>query len=319
MITCILCLKDKPAGEFNKEHVFPEAIGGSLILRDALCTSCNSWLGHRVDAELTNNGLVQLARLALGIEGKSGAVPNPFLNGTVADDPTRKLQYRLDKEGTPRQLYLVPSVNVTKSEDAITVNLSLDASDKGKIPDILETIAKRNGLQVPKEQIDQLLNAPVQTQSPWMRVQLSMHASSWKKALLKIAYELAYHWLGSEYLKDPGAERLRGILKSEDHYEDGNGGLDAIVTLCGPQKLIPFWSENKGTHLALLTRGETGLLCYVRLFQSIEALVPISESGFGRTELDLPMIFVDAKKATHKELPFIEAVNQLVQGRQSGI
>lgn len=313
MTVCILCLEDKAKEEFNEEHVFPEAIGGSLILRDALCTDCNSWLGHEVDAKLTNYGLVQLVRLALGIKGKSGAVPNPFLNCTDADDPSRKLQYRLDKDGKPCQLYLVPNVDVTKSEEAVTISVALDESDKGKLPEILDKIAKRNNLQIPNEKVDQLLNEPVRSESPGMQVQFSMHVSNWKKALLKIAYELAYHWLGPAYLKDPGADKLRDALRAEGHYENGKAGIGAVVTLAGCQKIVPFWSEDRGTHLAFLMSGGAGLLCYVRLFQSIEALVPISESNFGRTELDLPVIFVDAKTASYRELPLVKALSQLVQ------
>jgi len=317
MATCILCMQDKLFDDFADEHVFPEAIGGSLILKGALCASCNSRLGHTVDAELANNGLVELARFVLHIEGKSGSGPNPFRRATDAADSSRKLRYDLNKEGE-LESYVVPSVDVQKTDEGLSVTFCVDASERGVIPEILAKIARRHGVALTRQHLDDVMRTPDQAYSPWIRVPLSMHLSSWKRALLKIAYEMTFHWLGPAYLHDPQAEKLRTILRSEAHYEDGDHGLDAVVTVAETSKIVPYWIADKGMHIALLTRDRCGLLCYVRLFQSFEAVVPVSLSDYGRDDVDLPVIFVDARNGTHREGLVVSALQELVRARSMG-
>ncbi len=49
---CIFCGRDSKAVEFNREHVIPDCIHGSLFLDDYVCTKCNSTLGANVDFEI---------------------------------------------------------------------------------------------------------------------------------------------------------------------------------------------------------------------------------------------------------------------------
>src|SRR5690349_14800257 len=120
---CVLCMTQKPLNEFNEEHVFPDAMGGSFVLRHLLCSPCNSYLGYAVDANLVNNNLIELARLSLGIKGKGGIVPNPLSHGHVSDGSNRKLRYHFDKEGKPEKLYHVTSVQTEKTEGAIETKI----------------------------------------------------------------------------------------------------------------------------------------------------------------------------------------------------
>ena len=47
---CIFCCKERAS---SLEHVFPLAIGGT-VTTDRVCRECNSMLGTRVDAALSD-------------------------------------------------------------------------------------------------------------------------------------------------------------------------------------------------------------------------------------------------------------------------
>src|SRR5687767_787914 len=113
---CIFCRFDKPDHQFSIEHVFPESLGGTLTTAD-VCKDCNDRLGHSVDTTLTQHKLIQMARMTLGLAGKTGQVPNPIERGVLRDDPDHKLVYKVDPAASPTQLYTVPRVTRNAADD----------------------------------------------------------------------------------------------------------------------------------------------------------------------------------------------------------
>ena len=65
---CIFCLKDRSP---SLEHVFPDAIGGTLTIA-RVCEPCNSWLGTNVDSYLTDHIGVLMKRFLLRIPNRDG-------------------------------------------------------------------------------------------------------------------------------------------------------------------------------------------------------------------------------------------------------
>jgi hypothetical protein len=66
---CLYCLRTENEVAFSREHIIPEAIGGILVLNDAVCTECNSVLGSEVDVALLRDQEVLAALHAVGWEG----------------------------------------------------------------------------------------------------------------------------------------------------------------------------------------------------------------------------------------------------------
>lgn len=58
MKKCIICKKIKEDGEFNKEHIIPESIGGSLTIEN-VCKECNSKLGEEIDSKIVNDFFIK--------------------------------------------------------------------------------------------------------------------------------------------------------------------------------------------------------------------------------------------------------------------
>ena len=71
---CIFCKKEKAKDQFAPEHVFPEAIGGTLAI-EGVSAECNSIIGSKVDSRLTDHPIVTLIRGILNLPGKKGKLP----------------------------------------------------------------------------------------------------------------------------------------------------------------------------------------------------------------------------------------------------
>ncbi len=64
---CIYCLRGEGEVEFDREHIFPQYVGGTLFLDGTVCKPCNSRLGHQIDHELLRIPDVITAMDELGI------------------------------------------------------------------------------------------------------------------------------------------------------------------------------------------------------------------------------------------------------------
>ena len=64
---CIFCLGNSANKDFNREHIIPDSLGGTLYADDLVCESCNSTLGHSVDHELLRVPAILTAMDELGV------------------------------------------------------------------------------------------------------------------------------------------------------------------------------------------------------------------------------------------------------------
>ncbi|GAH55771.1 unnamed protein product [marine sediment metagenome] len=113
---CIICKEDKNIEENTIEHVFPEAIGGTLTIFN-VCKTCNSWLGSDVDSYLTNNFFFQAECQNLKLALKNGKIPNILKKGSLETDQDRPVYYIMDEEGNPKELYVTPKITKEYSEN----------------------------------------------------------------------------------------------------------------------------------------------------------------------------------------------------------
>jgi hypothetical protein len=93
-----------------------------------------------------------------------------------------------------------------------------------------------------------------------------------RDGLLKIAYELAWYWLGDPWLQDPIAQSMRAILNGQDPesavhgkiFDDANAG---IVAVGGDQRLV---------HVAYVYEYNGHLLLFIRLFDLLTAAFEVA-------------------------------------------
>jgi hypothetical protein len=96
-----------------------------------------------------------------------------------------------------------------------------------------------------------------------------------RHAMFKIAYELAFLWLGETYLDDPLAVEMRAAICEPDIKSTDNlAGWVGNVPDCIP--FIKFWTPEKANHLAYANVVANQICVAVRVFDIYAACVPVS-------------------------------------------
>lgn len=278
---CIICKVDKSNEEFNKEHIFPESIGGNITL-NCVCIVCNSTLGHKVDSYLVNHKFIQCERLLLGISGKSGKIPNPLEEGYI-NSSNKKIKYIFDA-GKPKELCTFPDIKINCiGNEEIEIRVEADKKERDKLPLLINKKLKRLGLpELSKKEIDKIQNTQaLPGYRPWIHYPWEIDIFRYQRAILKIAYELAYYWLGESYLDDKVGELLR--LCISDPALEGNWirkyPLAARIEFIGERKNLWFpWKDDNDHHIALIDKVNRRIVCYIKIFNVFQGLITISIS-----------------------------------------
>lgn len=281
---CIFCLTDQYPGN---EHVFPLAVGGT-VRTDRVCCSCNSTLGAEVDAPLTDHLLIALRRWQLNLDGNSGKSPDGikllFSDGVLASDPSRKM-FLIENQKTGRKELRLgyKRTETTLPDGSIQAKISIDARGGAQeVRKILDRERKRGGLERlndadADEQVADFLSKREAIEHPCVIFNINnFEGTDFQIGLFKIAYELAFLWLGEKYLYDPTASTLRDIILGKTKPEEAN--IRAAVD-CGVLEDFRFWSEDNNCHIAYSTIVNGGVAVSVRVFDIFSACVIVAEEA----------------------------------------
>ncbi len=287
---CIFCLYDKPVSAFHPEHVFPEAIGGTLLAH-MVCRDCNSKLGHGVDGPFVNLWFVQAKRALLAIGGKTGRIPNPFAQGVLAGDPQQKIRTVVDTEGIVEPHYVPNIRSETLPGGNERIQMTFDANDKAAIPDAINKMLRRRGLPgLPPESILEALKT--QSITPTIEMAITIDLDVVRRELLKVAYELAADWLGAGYLDDPAASRLRSCIL-------GNREQEAAFALRGTAHLgASAWGRDVTSHIAWMSVSGGRVGVYVRVFDLFEGIFEVSSNADRYTAVQEMFVAIDPPSGT---------------------
>ena len=277
---CIFCLQERAS---SLEHVYPLAIGGT-VTTDRVCQECNSTLGTRVDAALSDFLPIRARRAELRLAGNSGTPPawyEIFLgDATVIGQNANRIQTTFDEATGKldhRQLY--HATDVVTADGRKQRRITIDARDKDQIPKIIQRERKRHGLAPLSDEELKAAAGDFETKevkNPVVQLSIGASFAFLRHAMIKIAYELAFLWLGEAYLKDPIANALRIAILDPDVASTDR--IDAYVDVAdGCTAFKQFWIPHKEHHLAysfLLADG--GIAINVRVFDIYAASLVVS-------------------------------------------
>ena len=318
---CWFCLAERPRGD---EHVFPLAIGGTLRT-DRVCDPCNSLLGAKVDAPLTDHFLVALRRSELRLAGNSGKVPERvdlmFGNSVLASDPSRRMRATLNPDTGKldiREIY--SATNVTLGNGTVARRIIVDRKDAGRLGTILQRERKRAGLvPLPEEELDRQveeLAAGVQTlDNPEVHIQIEVDTITFHRGLFKIAYELACLWLGESYLEDPMAAKLRDFILGKKEGEKAE--LRGMVEFGAGNPALHFWVEEKNYHIAYsFIVGSDHMAVILRVFDIFSAVVFVTEiaNRYADGQFDprvVRLVHIDPVAGVTRHSSLIEEIERL--------
>jgi hypothetical protein len=245
-------------------------------------------LGSRVDSALSDYLPVRQRRAELGLAGNSKAPPTPLemLLGvaTLAGHPERRIETRYNAvTGKLDHRLLHHAANVVMPDGVKVRQISVDARDKDQVPKIIQRERKRHGKPPLSEddlaaEVSKAMQNVTTIENLAIRKDLSFSFAYLRHAMLKIAYELAFLWLGESYLDDPSAVELRTAICAPDIAStDGIGGYIGESKGCTP---LEFWTPHPAHHLAyatiLLNRQ---IVVAVRVFDIYAAVVPMTNEA----------------------------------------
>ncbi len=278
---CIFCMLERPP---SREHIFPLAIGGT-ITTDRVCNACNSDLGRRVDAALSDFLPVRLRRAELKLAGNAAEPPShlEILLGThrLAGSETKRIRATANKTTGKLDLrHLYHAADVVLPDGTKARQIVVDERDKDQIPKIIQRERKRHGLPPLSEEamVIEISKGVVQTiENPQVHVSLTANFAFVRHALIKIAYELAFRWLGESYLEDPKAAELREAICNKDPAStDKVEGFVGELTSCGD--IFRMWTPDKAHHLAFATVLPNSVIVAVRVFDLYAVVIPVSQN-----------------------------------------
>lgn len=276
MKTCIICNKEKEEIQFNIEHVIPESIGGALTI-NSVCTDCNSRLGTEVDIHLINHLTVRDSCFNHKIRNKDGKVPEPSIsNGFLDKDQRQRVKYKFDEDGKPIEVFRTPYVE--KDFKSGKVKIILDVKDKDNLQTILNKITDRNKLpRISKEDIEK--NSFTGTvEKPIIHVSNYFDIVQFHRGFFKIIYELAWLWLGNEYLKDETGKIIKECMfdnnLTKDYYKKYpiKGNLNFITE----KSLFMNYDELGYCHTAIMIDDLDRIIINLKVLDVLEGTVVIS-------------------------------------------
>ena len=292
------------------EHILPESIGGNLVIT-AVCKDCNSSIGTEIDGKYINSLPVSLPRFAYDIHGKSGKKPSPLSTIGVTPDG---LKVRLDNDLNP---YVIPSVEEETTPDgSIYVKMIFDKTDEPRISqEVLKKVRRVLNAENPsmsvaeiEDKAKEIMNQASASSTslathPTLQYKFSMDLAVMRLEYIKIAYKIAFHLFGYEYVThSETAKKLRDAIQQRQSKPMVRGRTPFL-----PDNLSPFFPDQH-KHVILILNGAA----YIRLF-NMPGLIQFEEeqSRFMCSEEDAKVFIFNFTERTHVTERFVDRLYRM--------
>jgi hypothetical protein len=218
------------------------------------------------------------------LAGRSGTLPavHEFLVGParLAEDPDQKVLVAFNKTTGRLDTRAIPRiVNVVMPDGTKGAKIVVDERDVDQIPKLIQRARRKAGFPpVSAEQtaVDIQMTTKIAIDNPKLLMRKSYDFSYVRHAMIKIAYELAFLWLGEAYLDDPSAAELREAICAPDP-----NSTDRLPVFTSDEAFEAFylWPEEKTNHLAFAFAGDDGIAIAVRIFDAHAAVVWVTKDA----------------------------------------
>jgi HNH endonuclease len=314
-VLCIWCLEEREPRR-RGEHVVAKSIGGSFTI-PRVCVRCDNRLGNVADDPLIEHFGMLVRRASLGLKGQRGTVPDVIASvlsnvATAADDPSFRLDIRASSTNGTFNARVQPHVDIEVQTDGDAVRVAInalrvDARDPDRAEMLFKSTLRKNGVKN-----DAMLNELWRVTAPRIRevaerrtieIPYEYRFNGHRAGLIKIAYELAWHWLGDAWLGEATAAEMRRTALAG---EDGSQRLIGMVRDASEIKAQALLVRDGDRRIiAALLPYSAGYAVMLRLLDEFEALIVISEDSRGYRHPEKDAIIMDAVARTHVETNFL--------------
>lgn len=232
---CIFCERTYNDVKFNREHIIPENIGGTLFLDNAVCVDCNSKLGTRVDSEALKLPDILKAFEKLNIPHDGNGILNRHYNVTgQLGDIELKFGRVQDNDFIfpPQRLtdgsLMTPEGNCFTSLEKVAmrdIRLQEAGLSLQQIRDELEGLRRSYENARGGDVVDcPRLGMAVRKHSEQLRIEVAPRDKANIHPLIaKIAYEMLFVCGGAEWFDKENSELRQLLLDSIDRMEMQRG------------------------------------------------------------------------------------------------
>jgi hypothetical protein len=241
----------------------------------------------------------------------------------LVDDPGRRVRTTFNKETGKLDIRaLHHASDIVRPDGSTARQIIVDERDKGQIATIIQRERKRHGIPpMPEDELAaEVLKATqnvTTVDKPKINIPLKVSFAFLRHALMKIAYELAFLWLGEAYLDDPTAAALRTSICSPDmNSTNGIPGYVGAAEGCG---VFSFWSDDKTHHIAFAFHDDKGgIAIAVRVFDIWAAVVLVTKDAArylkGQDENNmLRFLSIDPTSGDIRNVPFLAEMGRVVR------
>lgn len=260
---CVFCTQE--VAELTEDHIFPEAIGGRLVVK-AACKGCNDRIGHSVEPILTENLLIKNIRLGLRLRSKSGDIPSPLRLGQLLGKEHVRASYSQPKEDGKGNVRVVPFVERFSKNGRTFTKIEGEAKEVDRIIETIRSRAARDGRSIiVSETVEERLTAPVVVKRS------EENLLDIVRPLAKIVYGLTTHWLGDDYVDDSEAQAIRSVI------DGGPVHISADLAYFPLASNFDAWSVPSYFHLAGLEPSASAIHVTVKIFGIVEGRILVTE------------------------------------------
>ena len=260
----------------GREHVIPKALGGSFTI-DRVCQDCDNALGGTADQYLIQQMDVQKRRIDLVLKGQRGGIPEKHPARIVnVDNPSHHVRLETDPVTGNERIRTVSRVEfkVTKMPNGTLiqpVNVHIDMADRDKAF-VLARKALRNAGLENDDDIERIASEfaaslEIADEVAQFYRETEIQRDGQHQGLLKVAYELAWYWLGDAWLYDPVAISMRDMLQGRT----AAAPIQARVYNDPDRAIMPVGGDPRLLHVAFITEHYGRLFVFIRLFDVFTA------------------------------------------------
>jgi hypothetical protein len=138
-----------------------------------------------------------------------------------------------------------------------------------------------------------------------MEINMNFDINSYRKAIIKIIYEMAYYWLGKGFLNDEMGAKIRDYVLSD---KLDVAGLFGKVDLIGDKKDGLSFLADADSHTAILKREGNNIFCYVNLFNTFEGVLIVTNQVDNYHCNEGRFLVIDVPKNEMRESSLIEEI-----------
>lgn len=276
-----------------------------------------------------NHPYCVIRRWELGIPNRDGTVPDVFRQvfgtGTLVDDPDQRVNVSLPGDGKSITIKVIPRKITVLDGAKKTTLLVIDRKDVDRVGGIVQkTHTRAGGAPLSEDELAKeveriVSGAQVTTLRSAVNHAVKVDLIDYQCGILKIAYELAWYWLGDSFLDDPRAVTLREAIRDSTPLSQrpARPRIEGSIVLNGQDAPLSLWKDRPHAHIGLAMRTGSKIIVAVRIFDTLSGRITVSDSShcypdFAPGETLGQFIEIDLKSKTERQSSMSVEVVRLI-------